>query len=156
MLPNWRRTATGIGLALMTLLILARARLLNAQSGCTNPPYDMSYIIASDYDGCGSNQWELQATDARFIYDRGTASVIGFCGGNYNDCSCNYVPPYERPGNLSFSSAFDYDQYDFWWDATDYEHPTYHLCNGSCSGYQEEPNYYTEDDLGYGYTEPCD
>lgn len=142
--------------AFAVLFAIGPAKALKAQMTCT-APYDMSYIESQNYDGCGSNQWALQAADPPNVYFRGSTNVTGYCNPPYYNCNCQYVAETGHAGSLTFHSEFDYDQYEFWWDAMNYSTPVLTACSGSsCGGQQLNPVYTVVQYLGDGYTEPCD
>lgn len=132
-------------LFVMGLGVLAGARILRVFA-CT-PPMDASYKLFDE--GCGTWDWELVANGTGGPYDEGEYTIYGFCGGGYTNCSCGYVNQFEREGSKDFQYMYDEDleEYDFWWNLTNWNNPSFSGCtSGSCQsdGEVEQDSSYIE------------
>jgi|SRR5579872_1941924 len=153
-MTSWRLTSSL--LLLLLLLALYVGRTAHSDNLC--PVSNASYKNFSD--GCGSEDWELVASNAYGSYDEGDYTVFGYCGGGYTRCDCSYVAPYTVSGletMVAQPNEAD-DSTTFWWDINQWNSPTYSNCtSGSCqnTGVVEHTSGYTDFDVGYD-TAYCD
>lgn len=145
-----------LGLVVLGFLaILGVPKGSHGDPGCNQFTYPVDRtetLQRGDLGNCGESIWELEVQFGQ-LWDEGEYDGMGTCTGGYVDCNCNNVAAGYKAPSLSFQSMYvQPDEYEWWWDITEYDQAVLSACtSGACesAGYKESVDSFIDYNQGW-------